>query len=118
MKPNWRDEVDPVVYDKAVALCTHEGYTCDPCLKKALLDAEKPPWQSRWLEFVEIKDTGKTKVWSVRNRENGFVLGQVKWYGGFRKYAFFPVGGTIYDPPCLYDVAHFMQTKMNERKNR
>lgn len=125
MKPNWRNEVDPEVYQRAQAACPmgHNGETyapCDPCLKKAILEAELPPpqWESKFLNFTEVRDTGKTKVWYVYNKDGSTLLGRVSWHGPWRRYCFFSFDSTLYDAACLADVAHFMQLRMNERKNK
>jgi hypothetical protein len=39
-------------------------------------------------EVTEIKP--KTLVWTIRNKNNGYVLGWVKWYAPWRQYCFYP----------------------------
>jgi len=68
-------------------------------------------------EYVRLlyhgpSDSGKTEVWSVVSQKtgdvDGDVLGQVKWFGRWRQYAFFPEGQTIYSKGCLDDIAKFV----------
>ena len=60
-----------------------------------------------WIRMVEIKDTGKTKVWNVMEKGNDGRLGQIKWFGRWRKYAFFPVAPTVFEATCLMEIAGF-----------
>ena len=71
---------------------------------------------SKWIEFVQMADTGKTRVWDVVTRDGGGVLGSVKWFGRWRQYSFFPKPDTIYESVCLGDIAAFMDAEMTARK--
>lgn len=44
------------------------------------------------------------------------MLGQVKWYPGFRKYSFFPSSDIVFEQQCLKDIASFLDKLMLERK--
>lgn len=69
-----------------------------------------------FLAFTEVRDTGKTKVWSVDNMEDRSHLGHVRWYGGWRKYIFEVDQPTIWSADCLADVAEFIEFAMAERR--
>jgi hypothetical protein len=69
-----------------------------------------------FLAFTEIRDTGKTKVWSVDNSNDGSHLGVVKWYGGWRKYVLATEPDCIWSPDCLNDVAAFIGQRMADRR--
>ena len=69
-----------------------------------------------WLEFTVIEDTGKTKKWSVTNKSTRVFVGQVKWYGGWRRYAFFTDADMLFDADCLREIADFLEQQMNDRK--
>lgn len=72
----------------------------------------------KWIEFTDISiDTQKTKRFMVNNKENSNALGEIKWYGGFRKYSFFSFPDIVYEEQCLRDIATFLQLLMDERKN-
>jgi hypothetical protein len=71
---------------------------------------------SEYLDFIEVKDTGKTKVWDVRSRRSGYTLGIIKWYGPWRQYTFWPAPDTIWNQTCLGDVEAFIILKMHERR--
>ena len=47
-------------------------------------------------------------------------LGEVKWFGRWRGYAFFPELYTIYEQKCMREIADFIeaQTKEHRRKVR
>lgn len=67
------------------------------------------------LSFREIKDTGKTKAWSVHSPD-GTRLGDVSWYSHWRRYVFTPCGGTLFDADCLGSIVAFIMARMKERK--
>lgn len=71
-----------------------------------------------YIEFTEIADTGKTKIWSVDNTNDGSHIGQVKWHGPWRKYVLRPASNTIWSPDCLAEVAKFIEFRMKERHKR
>ncbi len=75
----------------------------------------------KWIDFLQMpreKPGMKTLVWQVvpKSEDRGpqHPLGLVKWYGGFRKYSFFPAPNTIYEQVCLRDIAEFCEMKTRE----
>lgn len=70
-----------------------------------------------YIEFTEVADTGKTKVWDVHNTRDGSKLGQVRWYGAWRKYVLHS-RNAIWSPDCLFDVMTFIDKQMAERKTK
>lgn len=74
---------------------------------------------SKWIEFVDAgcSASGKTRVWEVRVKEDGYHLGKVSWYAPWRKYIFHPTGSSIYEQDCLRDIADFieLQTKLHKQ---
>ena len=71
---------------------------------------------SKWIEFIQMRHTGKTAVWDVVTKEGGGVLGEVKWFGRWRKYSFYPKPDTIYEQTCLRDIAAFIDEQMTSRR--
>lgn len=74
---------------------------------------------TKWLIFElypYVKRGQKTSVYHIRTREGGEALGEIRWWGRWRKYAFFPAHGTLYEPTCLRDIATFIDDLMAERK--
>ncbi len=83
---------------------------------------------SKWLEFSKpyLTKSGKTKIWSVYSsgykddpdEEKDFWLGDIKWRGGWRKYAFFPERDTTFEASCLRDIADFCEKQTKEHLAR
>ena len=83
---------------------------------------------SKWLEFSEPtpSKSGKTMIWSLYSsgyKEDGdeehyydFWLGDVKWRGPWRKYAFFPDRDTLFEEECLRAIAQFCEDKTREHR--
>lgn len=70
----------------------------------------------KYIHFEQMGHTGKTAIYICQNTENGSVLGYVKWFARWRKYAFFPVPEVVFETQCLKDIASFLDYIMNERK--
>lgn len=68
-----------------------------------------------WCKMVDMGESasGKTKIWRVEPKDGETFLGRVSWYAPWRKYAFSPWSGTLYEPDCLRQIANFceLQTK-------
>jgi hypothetical protein len=70
------------------------------------------------ITFFDKTPSGKTGiwwVWSDYHSERGFVLGEIKWFSHWRKYAFFPYADTLYEQTCLREIAQFIDERMAER---
>ena len=77
--------------------------------------------ESKYLEFVHVEDKPKTKVWEVRRKsedieKDGLALGQIKYFGRWRQYAFFPYEGTIWNHECMMDIILFLNYENDLRK--
>ncbi len=73
----------------------------------------------KWIRFVlypYVKPWQKTHVYHVVTIDGGVKLGEVRWWGAWRKYAFFPEASTLYEPTCLRDIAAFIDGLMEERR--
>jgi hypothetical protein len=73
---------------------------------------------SKWIEFIEVGNTGKTLKFHVQNKEQSLVLGEIKWYGPFRQYSFFPEPNMVFEKTCLKDITDFIVNLMEERKKQ
>lgn len=71
-----------------------------------------------YVRFVEgaRSDSGKTATWLVLGRTNRNMLGNIRWYGPWRAYCFYPEPGTIFNEGCLTDIAAFCKTKTREHR--
>jgi hypothetical protein len=58
----------------------------------------------------------KTATWAVANGD--YILGYVRWFAKWRKYAFYPRDDeqTIYEQACLRDIANFIENLTKEYK--
>ncbi len=52
----------------------------------------------------------KTPIVIVSSRRTGARLGQIKWFGRWRQYCFWPDPGTIFNTGCMTDI----QAKIRE----
>ena len=71
---------------------------------------------SKYLEFDEVGWTGKTEIWNVLSKSSGYILGQIKWYGPWRQYCFFPSPQTTFNPACLADISKLIKELMAKRR--
>lgn len=73
---------------------------------------------SSYLEFKEMpSSSGKTKVVHIFSRMDGSYLGEIRWFGKWRQYAFFPGSGTVWNPECLLSVNSKIQDLVLQRRN-
>lgn len=68
--------------------------------------------ESKWIEIREAgtSPTGKTRVWDVINIRKEIRVGQIRWHGAWRKYAYFTEDEDIadfwiFDAECLKQIA-------------
>ncbi len=67
----------------------------------------KGTWIEFWLQ--EAKYTRKTQEWCVFTLNGEELLGEIKWFGRWRKYCFFPLEETVYEEKCLREIAIFIE---------
>jgi hypothetical protein len=65
--------------------------------------------ESKYLEFLKVATLPGTDVYDVLSKSRGDKLGQIRWYGAWRQYAFFPCGETIWNKACLVDLRRFLE---------
>lgn len=60
-----------------------------------------------YLTFVSqgASSSGKTQVWAVNGTRDR--LGEIRWYGGWRQYVFYPLADKLFNPDCLQAIASF-----------
>jgi len=73
-----------------------------------------------WVKFdLQGKSpSGKTFCWFVTAIDGGFTVGLIKWYGKWRKYAFFPRENTVFEQVCLRDIADFCDAVTRDHRKR
>lgn len=81
--------------------------------------------EAKWITFEKINPPlgspiPKTVTFYVQTKSAiPEVIGEIKWYGCWRKYCFFPEYDTVYEQDCLRDIAAFCEEKTAEhRQNR
>lgn len=74
--------------------------------------------EAKWIIFTLTEDTGKTKKYFIFTKDTlvSTKLGEIKWFGRWKQYAFFPEPNTIFEKQCLKDITVFLETLMLERK--
>lgn len=70
---------------------------------------------NKYITIVEVEKKPKTSVWDVINTRTKEICGQIRWYGGFRKYVFFPTDGFLFDASCLTLITLHLEN-VNKRK--
>lgn len=64
---------------------------------------------TRLSDILLRPNPGRTKVWCVRNIENGVNLGKIMWFGAWRQYAFDANSGLTFEKTCLRAIADFCE---------
>lgn len=67
-------------------------------------------------ENAGLSDSGKTQKW-LATSVHGALLGTVSWYAQWRRYAFQPVAGTVFDAVCLREIATFVEGETEAHGN-
>lgn len=72
--------------------------------------------ESEYLNF-ELDDhyEGKTERVVVVAKKRLEILGEIKWFGRWRQYAFFPEGSTVWNKTCLDDVQNCIELLKKRR---
>lgn len=66
--------------------------------------------------YTENPRPRKTQIWIVFNKDSGDMLGDIKWYGAWRQYCFFPAGNTIFHKGCLEAINRKIASLMAARR--
>jgi hypothetical protein len=70
-----------------------------------------------FLLFFEGSPKPKTRTWSVAPQTDPRDrLGEIRWYGPWRKYCFFPSDCVLFDTACLRELADFCEARTREHK--
>ena len=55
-------------------------------------------------------------IWHVVNKDQNGRLGSVRWFGRWRKYAFYPEPSTVFEEVCMRDIACFIVDRTREHR--
>jgi hypothetical protein len=62
--------------------------------------------------------SGLTSIWEVRSAHTDILLGNIAWYAPWRRYTYQDKGQNIYDATCFREIADFLDTQMEARKQK
>lgn len=66
-------------------------------------------YQNDYIQIIGENLKGrKTPIYHIISRLSKDEIGQIKWYGAWRKYCFFPNGDTVWDKKCLDSVCDWL----------
>jgi hypothetical protein len=46
------------------------------------------------------------------------LIGEIKWFGRWRQYAFFPATACVFSEGCMTEIATFIREQMSTRKGQ
>jgi hypothetical protein len=79
--------------------------------------------KSKYVDVREIgtSASGLTRLWTVVNIRTGEIVGQIRWYGAWRRYAFYPkiedVDWIAFDAECLGQIVEKLQEVNAQRRS-
>jgi len=76
-------------------------------------------WTSKYMDAEVVEEKPKTKVYALKSKHYGDVLGYVKLFAPWRQYCLYvpPEVETWWSRGCLEDVNRFITSLMEERKH-
>lgn len=80
-----------------------------------ILEARMLESEFIYVEKIELpkRKTPIYKLFSMSNQD--IKLGEIKWFGAWRQYCFYPEGNTIFDRKCLTYINNFLE-EVNKKK--
>jgi len=74
----------------------------------------------KWIRFEDLgtSDSGKTRRFAVIARHDDTLLGEICWFGGWRKYVFAALPQHRVRENCLRDIAAFCERTTREHRAR
>jgi hypothetical protein len=74
--------------------------------------------ETTYLRFIDKELRQKTKMVGVVNIHHDEEIGEIKWFGRWRQYCFYPSSNTIWNTECLKEIYDIIKDLMNERKGK
>ncbi len=118
----------PLYLERALGIARHRRRRLAALVAALFLFQDSPLVQQEeqlmsWIIFEHAgpSKSGKTHEWRVQPKDNGDLaacIGVVKWYAGWRGYAFMPYGNTVFEEDCLREIADFCERQTREHKQR
>lgn len=75
-------------------------------------------FEAKWIRFEIIEEKPKTVVAAIYSKDDNSLLGEIKYYGPFRKYSFMPEPQTVFEQHCMLDIIRFMSGLTEILKNK
>ena len=72
--------------------------------------------ETGYLRFIDKESKQITKIIGIVNIHHDEEIGEIKWFGKWRQYCFYPSPDTIWNKGCLDDIQSVIKELMNERK--
>jgi len=77
----------------------------------------------KYIEFSRPRpsESGKTRIWRVladAHIEMSYSIGEIKWHGAWRRYAFYPAPDTYFEQDCLRKIATFCEVKTKKLRQK
>ena len=62
----------------------------------------------------------KTNIYEVLEKGGGLTarLGEIRWFGRWRKYVFSPCEGTVYEEVCMGEISEFIVQETQAHKQK
>jgi len=74
----------------------------------------------KWIEFKEDDPAPgkarKTKLWHIVSKARGNIIGEIRWYPGWHRYALHPNPNTVWDEVCMREISDFCAARTAEQK--
>jgi hypothetical protein len=72
--------------------------------------------ETTYLRFIDKEAKQITKIIGVVNIHHDEEIGEIKWFGKWRQYCFYPSPDTIWNTGCMKDICEVINDLMNKRK--
>ncbi len=71
---------------------------------------------------AEIPKRQKTLRWWVIPKDSHIcaesAIGDIKWFGGWRAYCFFPRAHCVFEQICMREISDFIEARTKEHKRK
>lgn len=72
--------------------------------------------ESKYMNFRRVvRGDRQTPIVYVTSKSTGAPLGEIKWFGRWRQFCFYPVPGCVFNRSCLNDIIKAINELMAER---
>ena len=68
----------------------------------------------------EKRKTNIYEVWTKNEDDSmgSIKLGEIRWFGRFRKYSFYPANDTIYEEVCMQEITDFLKQENKRHREK